>query len=223
MCNNNPVELVLATSDSNLYDSSKNKWNWNGDLYWYVNCITSDSSVIDSIVPNISAEKYEIIKTSPTIWDFCKSSNCGGHTDFIHVIFTFKPGSTDPNDYLQYAVDINCSVTIFPQHDIRDANGKSFYIEISQVSTMTRKPYVELWIEKRNEYVGIDLPEKTGIQKVNWSRIAGITSIILFIIAIISIIILVIIYMNKWKPKTNILPQIILNNNNNNNNNKIVL
>ncbi len=151
-CSNIPVELVLATTDPKLYDAETNTWLWNGQMYWAVECLSHHQrTVSDRVVPNIKPENYLPLDHSPSQWDYCRSQNCGAGSDSMQIIFTFNPHSTDPNDFLQYVIDIHCQVTDSPRHDIKDTKGNSFYLDIVEISGMTKEAYVEVWIDRTHE------------------------------------------------------------------------
>ena len=150
-CSNTPVQLVLATTDPELYNIDTEKWTWSGTLFWSVQCLPSgQDTVSDSHLPKLTRDEYLPIDKTPTNWNYCKSKNCGVGADTMHVIFTFNPDSTDPKDYLQYVVDIHCHVTDYPSHTIKDSDGNDVYFDIIQMMRMSMDPYVEFWIEKSN-------------------------------------------------------------------------
>lgn len=151
-CSKNPVELVLATTDPRLYDAKQGSWLWKGTLYWAVECLQNrQTSVSDYIVPNIPKDKYLPIETNPTTWNYCNSRGCTSHSNSMHVVFTFNPESTDPDDYLQYVLNIDCNVTHNPQHAIADNDGDNILIAIEEISALTKQSYVELWISRESE------------------------------------------------------------------------
>ncbi len=152
MCSNIPVELVLATTDPNLYDAKNNKWLWDGQMYWAVNCLPHrQTTVSDRVIPRLKPDNYLKLDKIPAEWNYCKSKKCSANSAAMHVIFTFNPQSTNPNDYLQYVMDIHCHVTDFPKHDIVDNSGHKFYIDIVEVGKMANEPYVEFWIAKTHQ------------------------------------------------------------------------
>lgn len=147
VCSIIPVELLIATTDSNLFNDGN--WLWKGDLYWAVECLNSKQySVAEEIVPNISEKSWLVLKTNPMQWNFCNSQFCDKNTESILLTFTFKPNSSNPMDYLQYVIDLNCHVTDYPQHTILDNNNVPFYFDIVRVNKMINKSYLELWISK---------------------------------------------------------------------------
>nr|QBK87969.1 MAG: hypothetical protein LCMAC202_03300 [Marseillevirus LCMAC202] len=151
-CSNIPVELVLSTTDPNLYDAKNKKWLWDGQMYWAVKCLPHrQTTVSDRVIPRLPANNYLKLDKIPAVWDYCKSTKCTANSESMHVIFTFNPQSTNPNDYLQFVVDIHCHVTDFPKHDIMDNGGNKFYIDIVEVGKMTREPYVEIWIARTHQ------------------------------------------------------------------------
>lgn len=160
-CKTNPVELVLATKDEKLYDSEGKKWKWSGTLYWIVACLNNNqTSVADIKAPNYPEEKYVPIDENPISWDFC-GSNCNIQSQSLHVVFTFKPLSKDPKDFLQFVVNPYCKVTDRPLHFILDDNENAVYFNIVQVDKMSKKPYVELWIEFTTAEQGeLTIPEE---------------------------------------------------------------
>lgn len=143
-CQNNPVELMLATTDINLYDSG---WKWSDDLYWSVDCLPSrQTTVSDIVVPDIKESNYVKVSTTPVDWDFCKSENCTPTSQSLQIVLTFDPSSKDPMDYLQYVINVNLDVTHSPSHTIKDSAGQEFAIDIVEVSKLAKQPYVEVWI-----------------------------------------------------------------------------
>lgn len=151
-CKFNPLELVLATSDKDLYDTKTKKWRWDGNLYWAVECLDNRQSVIShNLVPNIAQNGWAVIDNNlPTTWNFCMSQGCVKNSDSLHIIFSFKPTSTDPKDFLQFVTDVYCHVTDFPKNYIKDKTGKEWFINIEEVSKSTVYPYAELWIADAN-------------------------------------------------------------------------
>jgi len=147
MCTYKPLKLVLATTDTALYDIDKKVWRWDGPLFWSVQCLVNKQTTIShALVPKLNKDSYLEISNSPTEWDYCLSRGCNSDSESMHIIFTFKPQSSDPNDYLQFVTDIYCHVTDFPQNFITDNSGKSWYINIVEVSKSMRENYVEMWI-----------------------------------------------------------------------------
>lgn len=179
-CKTNPIELVLATKDSKLYDTEKNQWRWGGVLYWCVNCINSkQTSVADIRAPKYPREKYIAISENPTSWDFC-GSNCNIQSQSFHIVFTFKPGSSEPKDYLQFVVNPYYKVTDKPLHYILDGDNRAVYFNIVEVSKLNKTPYVELWIEFTTAEQGeLTIPEMTeqmtmadnGVSDINLSNL----------------------------------------------------
>lgn len=164
-CKTNPIELVLATKDSKLYDSEKNKWQWDGTMYWCVECLNNNqTSVADIRAPSYPSEKYMPISENPTTWDFCES-NCSAQTaQSFHIVFTFKPTSTDPKDYLQFIVNSAYRVTDKPLHYILDNANRAVYFNIVEVNKMNKNPYVELWIEFTTAEQGeLQLPDEEQV------------------------------------------------------------
>jgi hypothetical protein len=152
-CSNIPVELILATTDPKLYDAKNNKWLWDGQMYWAVECLPHrQNTVSDRSTPNIDPNKYLKLSSSPTNWDYCNSKQCGSNSDSMQIVFTFNPHSTDPNDFLQYVIDIHCQVTDSPRHIIKDAKGNKLFLDIVEISKMNKIPYVEIWIARSNDY-----------------------------------------------------------------------
>jgi len=148
MCDNIPVKFVMATSDNTLFDDILKTWTWSGQLYWSVQCLPNrQTSVAGRLVPRLSPNQWMPVTDNPTIWDFCKS-NCSEDSRSMHIIFTFNPSSTDPNDYLQYVVNLNGTVTNHPLNDITDLAGNPLYLDITQVSSLSSFPYTEIWISK---------------------------------------------------------------------------
>lgn len=156
-----PVELVIATTDPDLYDSDTNTWKWSGQMYWAVECLQHDQrTVADRVVPYITPTNYMPLDHSPSIWNYCKSQRCGAESVSMQIVFTFNPHSTDPNDFLQFVIN-HCHVTDVPRHDIRDENGHSFYLDIVEVSKLAKDPYIEVWIAKT--HLGSVLETNSGV------------------------------------------------------------
>lgn len=187
-CKNNPVELVIATTDKNLYDPQSKKWAWSGDMYWAVDCLpTRQTTVSNAIVPNV--KNYQKISDTPTIWDFCESENCTPASQSMQIVLTFDPKSKNPQDYLQYVVNVNCDVTHSPDHTIKDSAGNAFVIDILEVSKLTKQPYVEIWIASglpRAESDSLSITtEKTSNSNALWIIIGVSVLLLLIILAII--------------------------------------
>lgn len=158
--NNNPVEFLLATSNSKLYDAVNGKWLWSGQLYWGIDCLPSSQfNTPDNVKPNLTLVP---ITKSPETWDFCKS-NCYNNSYLLLIVFTFKPDSKDARDYLQYVLNIHCGITDYPKHTIMDGDGKPFYINIEEISKMldATPKYVELWIDASTSVANTNLPDYT--------------------------------------------------------------
>lgn len=217
-CKYNPLELVLATTDSDLYDISNKKWRWAGPLYWAVECLDNRQSVIShNVVPNISPDRYLPIETSPTTWDYCKSKRCQKDSESMHIIFTFKPNSKDPEDFLQFVTDIYCHITDFPQNSIKDNAGKEWFITIEEVSKATRYPYVELWIADAHPgkkgtttvHGSLRLPQLLPLtdQKPRFRLILGILVTLIFIL-IVAIVIYFILSRRRTKLATTAIPEL---------------
>lgn len=146
MCEN--VELLIATTDDNLY---KDKWLWSGILYFAINCLPDGQiSVSDKVLPNINLSSYTPLIDTPQRWDYCKSRNCNLTSQTLQLVFTFKPDSTDPKDFLQYVINVNGIVNDSPTHSISDMNGRELYLNIVEISKLIRKPYIEIWISRGN-------------------------------------------------------------------------
>lgn len=143
-CAKLPLELVLSTDDSGLYNKETGAWTWSGDLYWAVECLPDNQrSVADGTVPILGS--FVEITNVPTFWDFCGSGNCLNTSRNFLVAFTFNPNSDDPNDYLQYVID-GSRITDRPRHSIVDADGKNLYIVFENLEKSANMPYLELWI-----------------------------------------------------------------------------
>lgn len=197
-CKNVPVSCVLATTDDKLYNE-KTGWKWSGKMYWSVNCLESGQlTVSDMIAPKIQKENYLQLDKSPSMWDFCKSGGCTRETNFLHIVFTFNPGSTNPADYLQYVVSINNKVIDLPRYSIKDSNGKNLYIDIIQISSIIHEPYVELWIAKgqtglvQDESTPVDIVDGGGNKLVVWILIVLVVLVVLGILVAAG-------YMLFWK------------------------
>ena len=159
-CNNIPIKLVLATTDPKLYNNDK--WLWGSQLYWAVECLpVQQTTISDRLIPQINPDGYLPLVSNPATWDYCKSARCNPHSEKMQLVFTFDPASTNPNDYLQFVIDISCNVTDSPQHFITDKKGNKIYLDIVEVSKMTRHPYVELWIAQSNKEQALNI---SGLQ-----------------------------------------------------------
>lgn len=189
MCEDIPVELLLATTDVELY---KDRWLWDGPLYWAVECLPhGQTSVSDRVLPNVPVTSFMPIQETPERWNYCLSKACNRTSDTMQIIFTFNPASTDPKDYLQYVIDINGFVSDSPQHSITDSKGSHLYLNIVEVSKMIRQPYVEVWIARGNvdNRSGLTLTSKITIDKpVNWILPISILAGVLFLFIILLII-----------------------------------
>ena len=87
-CSNNPVELVLATTDPTLYNAAENSWTWDGQMYWTVECLSpKQTSVSDTVLPRIPPEQYITLDTTPATWNYCKSKKCSPRSTSMHIIF----------------------------------------------------------------------------------------------------------------------------------------
>ena len=180
------MEFVLATTDPNLYDETNDKWIWSGSMYWTVECLPNrQSTVADNMLPGINSDNYMVLEKSPVLWDYCKSKQCTKNSDTMQLVFTFNPKSTDPNDYLQFVIDIHCQVTDYPKHSIKDNDGKEFYLDIVEVSKMTKQPYVEIWIAKATGQDGV--PSSS----IHQSKTQETTSSVFIWVIIIMLILLV--------------------------------
>lgn len=143
-CSNTPVELVLATTDPKLYN---NGWTWDGNMYWGITCLANgQTNVSDRVIPNINSNEYLILKENPSMWNFCKSQACDISSESIQLVFTFNPNSTDPKDYLQFVLNLNCQVTDIPKHTLLDNSGNIVHLSIDEVSKSVGLPYTEIWI-----------------------------------------------------------------------------
>lgn len=191
-CSTDPIELILATTDPDLYDETQNKWTWGGTMYWAVECLTSgQSTVSDRVVPAINYGSYTPLTKSPSTWNYCLSKQCEKNSMSMHIVFTFDPKSTDPNDYLQFVVNVHCQVTDYPRHGIKDKNGQDLYLSIVELSKMVSEPYVEIWIAKTDrvtpmdeEQVALTAPLSAGNGGNNWLWVAMIIIIIILIFLI---------------------------------------
>jgi len=189
-CKNIPVELILSTKDTNLYEQS---WKWNGTLFWSIECLPNKQiNISDSILPTV--KNYSEIKNNPEIWDFCKCNKCKDKSEYILVVFTFKPDSIHPDDYLQYVIDLRCCVVDKPDIIINDNSGKDIYFDIN-VKPIIGGNYVELWLEesKKSNIVGlkfqnISLQDKLIIESINKPN-----NVVMYCIIILLIIILLIV------------------------------
>lgn len=192
-CKTSPLELVLATKDTRLYDAEGRKWKWSGTLYWLVACLNNNqTSVADIRAPKYPSAKYVAIDQNPNTWDFC-GSNCSMQSQSLHVVFTFKPSSTDPRDFLQFVVNPYCKVTDKPLHYILDTAGKAVYFNIVEVNKMTKRPYVELWIEFTTAEQGeLAVPsESSKIETVGGGVATGSVNLSHFYIFLICLILLI--------------------------------
>jgi hypothetical protein len=213
-CSNIPVELLIATTDPKLYD--KNKWTWNGDLYWAIECLNSKQyTIAEEVIPNIQRDTWTVLKSNPMQWDFCKSKFCNIDSESILLVFTFKPDSSNPLDYLQYVIDLNCHVTDYPQNTITDNTGNVLYLDIVQVNKMINKSYLELWIAKSEHglkqtetQLTLMPPSMTALHKYFLENVmSNNKSIIIILVALLVLIIVIsiILIMYFKKSKTNLL------------------
>jgi len=147
-CSNIPIKLKIATADEDLYDNKTNHWNWNGTMYWAVQCLDhKQTRVSDKIIPKILPENYKSLLSSPSnLWNFCSSEFCTIHTDTFQIVFTFNPQSKNPNDFLQFIIDAHSRVTSRPIHHIRDDKGNLVHLDIDKISKPSYRPFVEIWL-----------------------------------------------------------------------------
>jgi len=184
-CKFNPVKLVVATTDEDLYDIDKKTWRWNGSLYWAVNCLQEkQTSISHKIAPNISLANYIKIDNSPSEWNFCNSKECNNKSTNIHIIFTFNPTSNDPEDFLQFVANINGNITDFPKNFIKDNSGNLWFINIEEIIKSNREKYVEIWIGKQKP-ASVLKSNVFKINKINNNSFGNIYfTIILIIISV---------------------------------------
>lgn len=151
-CSKVPTEILLATSDTDLYDTATKSWKWTGELYVHIMCLPDKQrSVTDRLAPSVDPSRYIQIQQNPTYWNFCLSDDCTRFSESIQLIFTFDPTSTNPNDYLQYVIDIYGDVTDKPDHSIVDKTGAQVYFDIVQLSKIFNRPYLEIWLTDVHE------------------------------------------------------------------------
>jgi hypothetical protein len=176
-CSNTRLNLVLATTDPALY-SPQSKWSWNGQMYWAVECLPSEQTTVsDRVAPLLDSARYAKLTDSPAVWNSSSS-------DSLQLIFTFKPGSPDPGDYLQYVIDLFGHVTDRPHHTIADNAGNKLYLDIVEVSRSPKLDHVEVWIAKAQQVQEMTV-KKIGSAIAAKARTAGntgLTSILIYIL-----------------------------------------
>jgi len=184
-CNNIPIEFYLATTDSTIYNKEK-KWLWNGQMFWYINCLEeSPSDDFSNTLPNIDGDSFIKLVESPSNWNFC-NSQCNNSSKIIQIIFTFNPNSKDPKDYLQYVIDIYRNIMIKPFHNIKDNNGQEIYLNIDSIDKMIDEQLYEIWISKIDtvkflEPINKDKPNSNTKSSL-WLYILLIIVLMLFIV-----------------------------------------
>src|SRR3989304_8324603 len=112
MCDTIPIRTILATTDDTLYKENLQRWSWSGNLFIGIGC--------GGNFPN----KFQNLSVSPFTWTFCNSHGCSMATTQLKVVFTFKPSSSDKNDFLLYIIDIPSSkIVLRPLNTIKDNSG----------------------------------------------------------------------------------------------------
>jgi hypothetical protein len=133
MCDSNPIRLIFATSDPDVLDMTTNKYKWSGDMYVKVQC---DNRPAD----------FTQLSTSPFTWNFCQSRGCS-NISRLNIVFTFKPNSTDPSEFLTFNVDTSGYVISRPENDIKDLSGKDTTLDIENV-TRHGENLLEVWLSR---------------------------------------------------------------------------
>lgn len=145
-CNNDYFELIVATTDKNLYDNLNKEWKY--DLYIGINCLYNlQYNISDNIKPNLKPSQYIKLDTNPQILNYCNLPKCNSSSTTFNIVFTFDPTSDNPQDYLQYVFNSFGEITDIPSHSIKDSNNNNFYLSINLNNSLKNK-YIELWLTK---------------------------------------------------------------------------
>jgi hypothetical protein len=186
-CSQNPIELIVGTTDPNLYDSKTKSWKWAGSMYWAVECLTNEQSTVSDFV-NPQLTHFVPLTKTPETWDYCQSKKCTDNSVSMQIVFTFNPNSTTPSDYLQFVINTRGHITDQPHHSIKDKKGQELYLEIIAVNKMVNEPYIEVWIAKSEGVTPINGEEITTSSNESttnginyWLWISIILIIILFL------------------------------------------
>jgi hypothetical protein len=155
-CSFIPVTLKLTTSDETLF--SGNDWIWKDTLYWTVQCLSHrQNSISPIIIPHITPDKFKPVPSlrsgasiNPLDWNFCLSNSdeCNPATDFLLIVFTFNPSSTDPNDFEQFVVDVNGSITYHAPNSLLTAGKNRIRLDIEKVDRSFDNSLLEIWLAK---------------------------------------------------------------------------
>ncbi len=156
MCSNIPVNLKLTSSDNDLFASTKpGKWAWDPNvLYWTVQCLVHrQNSVSPIIVPNITPNQFKPVNMTDITWDFCSSSSgCDPSTEFLLIVFSFNPASTNPNDFEQFVIDVNGTVTYHAPNSLTygstPGQGPKVKLDIERVDRSYDNSLLEIWLTK---------------------------------------------------------------------------
>ncbi len=160
MCSNIPVNLKLTSSDNDLFASTKpGKWAWDPNvLYWSVQCLVHrQNSVSPIIVPNITPDQFKPVNMTDITWDFCsssqnKGSGCDPSTEFLLIVFSFNPASTNPNDFEQFVIDVNGTVTYHAPNSLTygstPGQGPKVKLDIERVDRSYDNSLLEIWLTK---------------------------------------------------------------------------
>lgn len=186
MCDSIPIRTVFATTDDTLYEEYTQKWYWetdNKDIYVGIGCGTNPPSV------------FRPMTVSPFVWNYCKISGCSYLTDTLIISFTFDPTSKNPDDYLEYILDIpSARIVSRPTNKIKDLSGNILELDIESATIHGRDQdaILEIWLG-RGSSRGAFLPEL--INKNNFSWISLLEKIGLGLA--VGIFIILIVYLIK--------------------------
>lgn len=140
--------INIATYDKKLWNLQKQKWNWNGTLYWSIQCLeTGQVSISNRLPPNIPPQQFQPLLTTPSkAWNFCLSDNCTPETDYFLLTFSFNPDSNNYRDYISFIFTKDGITPDVPEHSLVDNMGQNVRIYLNHVTTSRRYPIIELWI-----------------------------------------------------------------------------
>lgn len=194
MCENKPVKLQITSKD--LYSASPtgSGWKWKSStLYFTVACLEhKQNSVSPVIVPTITPDKYIPLSTPGLVWNFCDSasssaaSQCSLDTDFLLIVFTFNPASTNPNDFAQFVINISGGVVYHAPNSISYPGGK-IRLDI-QTNNSGNYQYLEVLLTSLDQ-PGITLYSGSGMEispiQPNWVIIIISILLVLILLGII--------------------------------------
>ena len=144
----------IATYDDTLYNLAENRWIWSGQMYWSIQCLIDDHISVSNRLPAyLPKEQFIPLNKSPSdSWDFCVSNGvCKPDTSHFLLIFTFKPDSTDFNDYIKFVFTEDGLLHDQPEHGLTDSAGKTIRLSITHITTSRRYNITEVWISQ-DEY-----------------------------------------------------------------------